>query len=126
MRSITAFIVLALLAACGGADKPAPAEPAAVPTADTSEQSTAGQSYAEAMQAMCDAPNAPGVVDAEASVLATRLDETIQAQVTNQEALDMYHSLVDKSFPEKKATVQEAASKAGIAECRFVDVFATD
>lgn len=82
------------------------------------------QSFAEGMALICDAPNhvEPSV---EASERAMALARWVDEEVTNQEARKVMASLAEQPSPQARVTkLRDAAERAGITQCDFLDVWA--
>lgn len=83
---------------------------------------TACQSHRSAMEIVCNASS--GCADcnaADPAVRATHLAEYIAANVTNDEAVQMFASIASLEPGERARALRDAAARAGLARCAMAD-----
>ena len=81
------------------------------------------QTYAEAIQLICDAPNAPDVKGSAPEEQSRRIAEHVQAHVTHKRAAMGFRSLADIAPQERFLVLRDFAKEAKIEPCALLSEY---
>ena len=129
MRRSSVVVLLLLAAACGKSEEPAPraSEPAsesapASTSADPQRDaaSSAGQSFQEGMQALCNSIDAVPASEDPAQH-QRQLARWLDTHVTNAQVREVFALIGDMPASQRPGMLSAAAAKAGLQSCALAE-----
>ena len=106
-----------------GAEASDPGEATTPPADKLHETASKAQSYAEAIQLICDAPKAPDVEGAAPEERSRRIAKQVQAHVTHKRAALGFRSLADIAPQERFLVMRDFAEEAKIQSCALLEEY---